>query len=47
MTDSGNQKLANYFTFLTSALQMKVIAVVRSRAGQVRRRNRMRRCGLG
>jgi hypothetical protein len=28
MTDSGNQKLANCFTFPTSALQMKVMAVV-------------------
>src|SRR5262245_51438451 len=27
MTDSGNQKLANCFTFPTSALQIKVMAV--------------------
>jgi len=33
MTDPGNQKLANCFTFSTGALQMKVMAVVRSRAG--------------
>jgi hypothetical protein len=47
MTDSGNQKLANCFTFSTRALQMKVMAVVRSRAGQVRHRNRIQRRGLG
>ena len=34
MTDSGNRKLTNCFSFSTGALQIKVIAVVRFRAGR-------------
>jgi hypothetical protein len=47
MTDSGNRKLANCFSFSTGALQMEVMAVVRSRAGQVVRRNQSQHARLG
>jgi hypothetical protein len=47
MTDSGNRKLTNCFSFSTGALQMKVIAVVRFRAGQVRRGTKCSIAGWG
>jgi hypothetical protein len=34
MTDSGNRKLTNSFSISAAALQIKVIAVVRFRAGR-------------
>src|ERR1700747_642234 len=46
-TDSGNRKLTNCFSFSTGALQMKVIAVVRFRAGQVRRGTKCSIAGWG
>ena len=47
MTDSGNRKLTNCFSFSTGALQIKVIAVVRFRAGQVRRGTKCSIAGWG
>jgi hypothetical protein len=47
MTDSGNRKLTNCFSFSIGALQIKVIAVVRFRAGQVRRGTKCSIAGWG